>query len=133
MRSVVVLLTGLLIGALGATMALRSLSAGSEYPKGVMALMGKHFGALRKAAEAGTCDAAVTTTHAATLRQVALDIEPAFLPGSGDDALFRRHAEDLRTRITGLESVLGQGCAPLVEANAAIGKSCKQCHTDFRG
>lgn len=133
MRSVIVLLTGLLIGALGATMALRALSEGSEYPKGVMALMGKHFGALRKAAEAGTCDVAVTATHAATLRQVALDIEPAFLPGSGDDDLFRRHADDLRQDIAALEAVLGQGCTPLVDANAAIGQSCKQCHTDFRG
>ena len=133
MRHIVLLLIGLLAGALGASMAIRTLSAGSEYPKGVMALMGKHFGALREAAKTGECTPEVTASHAATLRQVALDVEPAFLPTGSDDEAFRANAELLRTRIAELEAALGQGCPALVTANAGVGEACKACHQDFRG
>ena len=71
MRSVVMLLIGLVVGALCSITLLRALSEGNEYPKGVMALMGKHFGALREVADAGQCEAATVAHHAATLRQVA--------------------------------------------------------------
>src|SRR5690606_23678076 len=108
MRSVVMLLIGLVVGALCSITLLRALSEGNEYPKGVMALMGKHFGALREVADAGQCEAATVAHHAATLRQVALDLEPAFLPTGGDDAAFRAYSERLRHRVAAIGAAVGQ-------------------------
>jgi hypothetical protein len=132
MRSVVMLVLGLVIGAICTTMALRALSEGSEYPKGVMALMGAHYGAVRQALEAGECEAGAMARHAATLRLVAHDIEPAFLPTGGDDQAFAAHAAGLRDEATALEQVAGSGCAALSEAAAAVGQACKACHQEFR-
>jgi len=132
MRSLVMLVLGLVIGAICTTMALRALSQGSEYPKGVMALMGAHFGAVRKAVEAGQCEADTMARHAATLRLVAHDIEPAFLPTGGDDEAFAAHAEKLRMQAQALEQAASAGCAALSEAAGAVGQACKACHQDFR-
>lgn len=131
MRSVVMLVVGLVIGAVCTTMALRALNQGSEYPQGVMALMGVHLGAVRKAVEAGRCEAGEMARHAATLRLVAHDIEPAFLAG-GDEPAFAAHAVELRQAAGALEQAAGAGCAALSEAAASVGRSCKACHQEFR-
>jgi len=133
MRSVVMLVVGLLAGAFGGSMALRALTAGNEYPHGVMALLRVHHGGLRQALATGTCDAAGAAAHLATLRQVALDIEPAFVPTGSDDAAFSAHARSLRERIAEAEAALGRGCPALTQATKAIGEACKACHRDFRG
>ena len=132
MRSVVMLVLGLLVGAVCTTMALRALNQGSEYPKGVMALMGVHLGAVRQAGQAGQCEADAMARHAATLRLVAHDVEPAFLPTGGDDQAFAAHAAELLRQATALEQVAGADCAALADASAAVGQACKACHQDFR-
>lgn len=132
MRSVVMLLLGLVVGAICTTMALRALSQGSEYPEGVMAVMGAHFGALRKALESGTCEAGEMARHADTLRLVAHDIEPAFLPTGGDDDAFRAHAGELREQAAALRAAAAGGCATLAPAVGDVGQACKACHQDFR-
>lgn len=138
MRSVVMLVLGIVMGAVCSTMALRALSAGSEYPKGVMALMGAHIGAVRAAVKEGQCPADTIARHAATLRLVAHDIEPAFLPTGGDDEAFSAHAEEMRRVAAALEKVAlepaadGDDCAAVAEAVAAVGRGCKGCHQDFR-
>ena len=131
MRSVVMLLVGLVAGAIGGTTAMRTLSAGNEWPEGVMALLKQHYGEVRKHAGKDACDAGAAARHVATLRQVALDVEPAFLP-TGNDALFRNYAGDLQQAVAGLESSLAQGCPAIAEAAAAVGDACKACHRDFR-
>lgn len=131
MRSVVMLLVGLIAGAIGGTTAMRTLSAGNEWPHGVMALLKQHHGEVRKVAGPEACDAAAVGRHAATLRQVAMDVEPAFLP-TENDPLFRNYAGDLRAAIAALEASLGQGCPAVAEAAAAVGDACKACHRDFK-
>lgn len=132
MRSVVMLMVGLVAGAFGGSMALRALTAGNEYPHGVMALMRVHQGGLRQALADPACDMAKGAAHLATLRQVALDIEPAFVPTGSDDETFSAHARALRERIADAEAALQRGCPALVQAATGIGDACKACHRDFR-
>ncbi|HET6603944.1 MAG TPA: hypothetical protein VFG21_06980 [Xanthomonadaceae bacterium] len=131
MRVLLMFLLGLATGAVAATMAVRALSEGNEFPHGVMALMSYHVGELGDLVEAGHCDAPALQGHVATLGWVAQDIEAAFLPTGADDSLFGRHARTLRDRIQALPAGYGD-CPAFGKLRGEVGAACKACHQDFR-
>ncbi len=132
MKSIGLILLGLLIGTLIGAWALKALSAGSEFPKGVMAIKAYHVGQLRENLKAGHCDAAALSPHLDTLAAVARDIEPAFLLPDSTDGIFRQYAEDMRSRINKANDSLGD-CDKAREAAGAISDGCKACHRDYKG
>ena len=133
MRIVIVLLIGLLAGALGGITAYKSLSAGNEVPHAVMWMMRYHFGAVGDAIEAGQCGPDAVADHIRTLAQVANDIEPVFLPiGDELDAAFSDHATALKDGIRLMQSAAPADCDALAAARSETFESCKACHRDFR-
>lgn len=130
MRYVVVLLVGVMIGALATATALNILRQGSEFPKGVMAVMQYHMGQVREQVSAGRC--AEAAPHFQTLRALAADIEPAFLPTGLDDALFTRYSEQLRGRLDKVLDAPASECRVLTEQLGQVGDGCKACHRDFK-
>lgn len=132
MRYVVLLLVGILIGALCTVTALNILQRDSAFPKGVMALLGHHSGALKDRITAGQCDAEGARTHFVALRAVGGDIETAFLPTGGDDAQFKRYAEQLRGAIDAALATPATDCPTLTEQLGKVGDGCKACHREYK-
>jgi len=93
MRYLFLFLLGLVVGIVGAVMAMRALDARKDhYPESVMHVMDAHADVLKANMEQNRCTATDTLPQLQALRMMANDIEPAF----GDlreDARFarRRH------------------------------------------
>ena len=132
MRALIYILIGLLSGALLTSMLINSLSKGSEFPKGVMAVQGHHFGALNKLAKDNRCSPTEIQPHLISMRILASDIEPAFKSLSEEDMQFGRNSADLR-RVLDLQLAKSiDNCADLATATSAIEQACDNCHRDYK-
>jgi hypothetical protein len=127
------LLLGIAIGVFGTVSMLNAMQGRTPLSKGVMAVADHHFGSLRRIAASGKCDPAQTEPHLRTLLAVSGDLDAAFLPTGGDDALFARHAAGYRDALTASLVVPPPDCAALAGPMRTIGAGCKTCHQDFRG
>ena len=132
MRFLIALLLGLLAGALLTSMLMRSLAAGSAYPKGVMAVQAAHFSALNTLAKDNRCSAAEIQKDLLPMRILAADIEPAFKTLAEQDPQFVRYAADLR-RTLDLQLAKGiDNCADLNTGLSSVKQACENCHRDYQ-
>lgn len=132
MRFLIALLIGLLAGALLTSMLMRSLAAGSAYPKGVMAVQAAHFSALNTLAKDNRCSAAEIQKDLLPMRILAADIEPAFKSLAEQDPQFVRYAADLR-RVLDLQLAKGiDNCADLNTGLSSVKQACENCHRDYQ-
>ncbi|MFM6989562.1 MAG: hypothetical protein ACKOXG_12995 [Arenimonas sp.] len=132
MRFLIALLVGLLAGALLTSMLMRSLAAGSAYPKGVMAVQAAHFSALNTLAKDNRCSAAEIQKDLLPMRILAADIEPAFKTLAEQDPQFVRYAADLR-RTLDLQLAKGiDNCADLNTGLSSVKQACENCHRDYQ-
>ncbi|UPG88728.1 cytochrome c [Luteibacter aegosomaticola] len=129
MRTLLLVVLGLAIGAMGATFAISALRQGTPFHDGVMAVMQHHMGALRANVRANQCDAKVSATRLGRMRQEAGDIGEAF---PGMDAGFSTAA---RTLATALDDAVAAGpgtCEALTAALKPVGEACSACHQHYR-
>lgn len=132
MRFLIALLVGLLAGALLTSMLMRSLAAGSAYPKGVMAVQAAHFSALNTLAKDNRCSAAEIQKDLLPMRILAADVEPAFKTLAEQDPQFVRYAADLR-RMLDLQLAKGiDNCADLNTGLSSVKQACENCHRDYQ-
>ncbi|MEZ5544975.1 MAG: cytochrome c [Lysobacteraceae bacterium] len=131
MRSVVLILIGLFIGALGAVAAITALKQGTPYHDAVMTVLGQQMGALRGMREKNACPPQEIAHRLTLLRTIGEELEPAFLP-VGDDAKFIERAKAFRDAVDAAQAAQATSCDALGAAMSGIGGTCKGCHDDFR-
>lgn len=131
MRSVMILLAGLLTGALLTLIAVNSLSKGTAYPNGVMAVMAAQMGQLDGKLKAGACSADDLAQPLLTLMALGNDLEPAFLP-TADDNAFSSQSADYRAAVDSASTALPTDCTQASEQIEAISLTCKACHQQFK-
>ena len=126
------LLFGLVIGAIGTVMVIRSWQARQDhFPDSVMVVQSWHMGQLKKNIEQNRCTANETIPHLQTLRRMADDIEPAF----GDEAKDERfvtHTANFRAALDKAQSNPPLSCESLKATMGEVGAQCKACHEDFK-
>jgi hypothetical protein len=133
MRIIGLILLGFVIGIFATVATLNALRQGTAFPRGVMAVKGYHMNKLRDAVTAEPCAADEAGRHLRTLRVLAADIEPAFLPDGMSDPTFSRYAAQMGERIDNLLEMLPTAdCPTLRTAFGDIGDGCKACHRDYR-
>jgi cytochrome c556 len=132
MRMIAMLVLGLAIGVFGSVTMLSAMRQQTPLPRAVMALSGHHFGALRTMHESGRCETDRATARLHSLRTLAGDIEPAFLPTGGDDELFLRHGREYAQRLDSALAAPPATCEALKSVIGSLGSSCKACHQDFK-
>lgn len=131
MRSLVLLLVGLVVGALFTIIAVNALDRGTAYPNAVMAVMGQQMKALDKSIKQSRCASADLTPRLQTLRFIANDIEPAFADLQAE-AQFGRYASDLRAAADAALMTPPASCTAAVAALSNLDKACDSCHRDFK-
>ena len=131
MRTVVLFLVGLVVGALCTLIAVNALHRGTAYPNAVMAMMGQQMKALDHSVKASRCASTDLTPRLQTLRFVANDIEPAFTDLQ-QDAQFGRYAAGLRAAADAALMTPPASCAAATAALDRLGKACDSCHRDFK-
>ena len=132
MRSLIVGVIGLLVGALCTLILLNTLRQGTAYPNGVMAVMGAQMKGLNQSLKQNRCSSADLAPRLQTLRYLGNDIEPAFLPTS-DDEVFIAHASDLRAALDAALSAPPADCAAARVVVDRVSAGCQACHRDFKG
>lgn len=131
-RYLFVFVLGLVVGVVGAVMALRALDTRRDhYPESVMRVMDAHVDALKANIEQNRCAAIDVLPQLQTLRTMANDIEPAF-GDMREDARFAKHASDLRAALDAILASPPLNCAGVGTALTRLGDACKACHQDFR-
>lgn len=130
MRYALVLLLGVAIGALAMNQVGKVLAARSAYPRGVMAVMQQHFGALSRSLDQGQCQAAANAGHLAWVSRMSTLIDPALNPGH--DARFRGYVQKLDTRLAAANAIAPGNCPALRGAVREVGDACSACHAVFR-
>lgn len=131
MRSLILLVVGLLVGALCTVIAINTLNRGTAYPNAVMALMGQQMKAMDTSIKQSRCASTDLTPRLQTLRFVANDIEPAF-GDMKDEAQFGRYAADLRSAADAALMTPPANCAAATAALSKLDKACDSCHRDYK-
>jgi hypothetical protein len=132
MRSLIVGVIGLLVGALCTLILLNALRQGTAYPNGVMAVMSAQMKGLEQSLKQNRCASADLTPRLQTLRHLGNDLEPAFLP-TADDERFIAHASELRAALDAALSAPPADCAAARVVIDRVGSGCQDCHRDFKG
>ena len=131
MRYLILLLIGLAVGIIGTGIVMNAMNRETAYSKGVMAVMGAQMKALNKSVKENRCTANDLLPRFQTLRAVANDIEPAFMPTADDDK-FGHRASDLRAAEDAALMTPLSTCATATAVIHKIGDTCGNCHQDFK-
>jgi hypothetical protein len=131
MRSLILFLVGLMVGALCTVIAINALDRGTAYDHAVMALMGQQMKAVDSSIKQSRCTPADLTPRLQTLRFVANDIEPAFADMK-DEAQFGRYASDLRAAADAALMTPPASCTAATASLSNLDKACDACHRDYK-
>ena len=129
MRALLLLVLGLILGAMGATLAVNALRQRDAYPRSVMTVMAHHAGALHLALRARQCDAAASATHLGRMQVMTAEILPAF---PGVDPPFRDGVDKLRQSIDTAVAAAPRDCPAMQQALKPIDDACDACHRQYR-
>lgn len=129
MRNAVLLLIGLVVGAIGATSVVNALAQRDAYARGVMQVMQHHYGMLRAQLRSGRCASPVHGK--AMLEALTEEIEPAIFGDDTPDAPFHDYVQRLREAVVQLPDN-ATACTALAPAVERIGSACDRCHQQYR-
>ena len=131
MRSLILLVLGIAIGAIAALQVGTVWRQRDAYPRGVMAVMQHHLGALHQEIVGNQCPLAQNALHLDWLQRMA-GVIPDALPQYGHDGHFQNFVHRLQGEIRTTQSPLPTGCRTLEPRIRAIGGACEACHAEYR-
>jgi cytochrome c556 len=132
MKSIILLLVGLVVGALLATSAIGALTARDRYPKAVMVVMQANLSGLQRGLRTPDCGMPQALGRASQLAALTAEIPPAFATLERESTEFVRSRQLLEQAIG---AVLGEppaDCDALNRAVTGIAQACDACHNGFR-
>lgn len=132
MKHIVLLLIGLVVGAMGAVIIANALRARDAYPRGAMDVMQHHYGSLRESVRAQRCDARKSLLALTQLRALSNEIAPAIYPDSTPESAFREFDGRLRDALDAGIAAAPADCAALAPIVDKVGKVCEECHQQYR-
>jgi hypothetical protein len=132
MKSIVLLLVGLLVGAVGAVIAVNALRARDAYPRGVMDVMQHHYGSLRENLRAQRCEARKSLLGLNWMLMLSSEIEPALYADSTPESAFREFNTRLHDALEAGMAAAPADCAALAPIVDKVGKVCQECHQQYR-
>ena len=129
MRSVILLVLGLAVGALAASSVLNALGRRDAYPRGLMNVMQYHAGALRDTVRTGHCTDA--TAHVSVLTVLSRDIDAAMYPDATPDPPFLEYERRLNEALSAAAAA-GPECKAIAPSVERISAACDACHHQYR-
>lgn len=133
LRSALLLVIGLAIGAVATNTIGNALRRRDAYPRAVMVIMAHHMGMLQGELRGKQCPADANTRQLQRVATLADEIVPAFTVSDGSVLPpFRKAAKHLQDALaTGVSSAPAD-CAQLAATMHHIGQNCDDCHRRFR-
>jgi cytochrome c556 len=131
MRYALVLILGIAIGALAMSQIGKILAARDAYPRGVMAVMQQHYGALRRSLDGAACKATDNRDNLTWVARMSTQINPALNPDAAD-LRFDTYVRKLDASIAAAQAVAPADCPAMRVAAQRIGAACSACHEVYR-
>lgn len=129
MKALVMLLVGLLAGALCTAALVSATGKRNAHERAVMVMLARHVDALRDAHAGRAC---ATDAAQARLGQVAAAArEMDFAFAGWDDPVFQRQTRRFQD-VTGAAATQVVDCPTLQRTLEAFEDSCRSCHREFR-
>jgi len=132
MRSILLLVLGLVVGALAAVKVSNVLNLRDAYPRGVMFVMQHHLGTLAYSMREGKCPAAATQMHLDRIKAMQPEILQAFAGNLAAKPDFRKHKQKLSDAVDAAIAAAPADCPALRKQVSQIGGACKSCHEVYR-
>jgi hypothetical protein len=132
MRQLALLLTGLLIGALCAFMAARTLQQRHALPRGLMAVLQHDLAELRRAERDQRCSAADLSRRFSRIEDLSGEIVGAMGTDPHDDPHLTEYAASLAHAAAAARTSAAADCPALAQRMHAITEACEACHRDYR-
>lgn len=129
MRHLLLLLIGLVVGAIGAASVVNVLAQRDAYARGVMQVMQHHYADLRAQLRSGRCNGPVHSK--AMLEALSEEVEPAVYAGDEAPPPFREYLQRLRDAVAQLPDAPA-ACAAIAPGVERIGNACDECHRQYR-
>ena len=129
MRFLVVLVIGILVGAICATTAATILGQRHAYPKALMRVLKVQLEHARAAASDAGCTG--NERRLTLIEALAGDIGRAIPHGDPPDRVFARYHDELGRQLAAARSLAGE-CRAQAEALTAVANACEACHRDYR-
>lgn len=130
MKSLALLLIGLLVGALCALAAANALSKHGAHGRATMIVLAHHLDELRAMHDDADCASDETRHHLEQIAFAAREIGYAFDNLIEHEPTFARRSDDLHNLAKQPASI--SNCAELDRKISALGDSCQACHRRFR-
>lgn len=130
MRYLVVLIVGLLAGAILAGMFSGAMQHRNAFPRALMNVMQHELGSARAAARAGQCATPAQQRAAEHLRLIGGDLEGALLAADTKDRVLSQYAADFRRMVAAWNPA--DTCPDQAEALTTVANACEACHRDYR-
>lgn len=132
MRLLIVLIIGIVVGALCGSMAARSIAMTHAYPRGVMAVLQVRLANARHAVEAvPACDPIRTASELAALASFLPEISPAL--NAQDEPRLLELSQQMQAASASVGgSDATASCAELARRIERIGRACEACHQEYR-
>jgi hypothetical protein len=130
MRYVIVLVVGLLAGAIVSGMFNSAMQRRNAFARALMNVMQHELGSARAAVRAGQCAAPSQQRAAEHLRLLGGDLEAALLADGTNDRVLSQYATDFG-KATAAWNPAG-ACPTQAEALTTIANACEACHRDYR-
>lgn len=132
MKSIIVLLVGLVAGAVLATTAIGALAARDRYPAAVMVVMQANLTALQRGLRTQDCGLPGAERHARQLAALATEIPTAFAMNERESADFMRSRALFEDAVGTMLANPPADCEALNRSVTAIAQSCDSCHNGHR-
>ena len=129
MRSLILLVLGLAVGALAASSVINALGRRDAYPRGLMNVMQHHYAALREAVRDGRCERVLV--FVVVMSSLSRDIGSAMYPDSSPEEAFLEYEHRLDDALTAATNA-GTECKAVAPAVERITAACDGCHHQYR-
>jgi hypothetical protein len=131
MRYLLLLVLGLVLGAILASIVLNAMYRRDAYARGVMQVLQHEYAALHDRLRAGDCQQIDVAQSKRRLAELTEEIEPSNYAESKPDAPFREYTSRLRDAIAALPAE-PTSCAAAAPIVTRIGDACDACHRQYR-
>lgn len=129
-QSLIVLLIGLIVGAVGAFAAAQALAKRGAHPRASMVVLARHVEHLRGLQGDAACTGEPAWNRLRQVHFAAKEIDFAFAAQVQADPAFARRSKEFQGATTLPDKMAG--CADLEHWLTQVGRGCQACHRDYR-
>ncbi len=132
MKSLLLILTGVLVGSLCALAAAKALATRNAHERATMVVLAHHMDAMRRAGDDADCTGDAMRQRLQQVSFAARELSFAFPDLDTPGSEFARRRQDLQRAADGISAEGIEDCNALVQATGTLARVCQECHRRYQ-